>query len=128
MGVRKIHLTSIVVAALMILSARIAGAAPQQISCILTDTADQLRSESRPVVIIFDDVAKTLKAQEGSHSYTFGNVSVSNVAISGDVDNVILGIDRSSLGIVWQQYQSDKATIEFGQCRISTPPVVGGSD
>lgn len=105
----------------------VAAAAPQQLDCTLTDTADQLGSEKRPIVIVFDEAAITLKAQDGSQSYTFGNVSISNIAISGGVNNVSLGIDRSSLGVVWQQYQADKTIIEFGTCQRSTPPGAAGA-
>lgn len=109
----------IVTAALIVVLARPPGALalPQQFSCVLTDTAEQLNSESRPIVVVFDNDAKTLSAQDGNRAYIFGNVSMSNIAISGDVDNVSLGIDRSSSGIVWQQYEPDKTAIEFGQCR-----------
>lgn len=93
------------------------AAAPQQLTCVLTNTAVQPASQSQPIVVVFDQDAGTLRAQAGNQSYNFGNVTISNVAISGDVDNVSLGIDRSSLGIVWQQYGTDEVTTEFGRCR-----------
>ncbi len=96
-----------------------ASAAPQQFDCVLTDTAEQLASENRAIVVVFDQSGKTLKAQDGSQSYSFKNVSISNIAISGDVDLVSIGIDRSSGGVVWQQYAADKVVTEFGHCRQS---------
>ena len=94
-----------------------ASAAAQQLDCVLTDTAEKLGSENRAIVVVFDESAKTLKAQDGSQNYSFSNVSISNIAISGHVDSVSVGIDRSSLGIVWQQYAANKVITEFGHCR-----------
>jgi hypothetical protein len=107
-----------IVPALMSLVAWIeASAAAQQLDCVLTDTAEKLGSENRTIVVMFDESAKTLKAQDGAQNYRFSNVSISNIAISGDVDNISVGIDRSSLGIVWQQYAANKVVTEFGHCR-----------
>lgn len=109
-----------------------ATAAPQQLNCTLAgvsgqpaspSVSGQPASPSQPIVILFDQDAETLQAQVGNQNYSFGNVSVSAVAISGDVDSVSLGIDLSSLGMVWQQYADGKATIQFGQCRLSPAPV-----
>jgi len=96
-----------------------ASAGAQQLDCVLTDTAEQLGAENRALVIMFDESAKTLKAQDGNQNYSFSNVSISNIAISGDVNSVSVGIDRSSLGIVWQHYATDKVVTEFGHCRQS---------
>ena len=125
MRIRKVRSTAaIIVSALMTVPAWTAGAsaAPQQLDCVLTDTDAQPGSESRQIVIVFDEDAKTVKAQDGSQSYSFSSVSISNVSISGNVDSVSLGIDRSSLGIVWQQYGADKVVTEFGQCRRTDHP------
>ncbi len=99
-----------------------AVASPQQLSCVLINVGGQPPSQSQPITIIFDDNVKTLQAQEGEQNYSFGNVSISNVAISGDVGAVSLGIDRSSLGMVWQQYQPDKVITNFGQCQPTPGP------
>jgi len=125
MRVRKVHSTAAIIGlALMVVSAWTpdASAAPQQLDCVLTDTGAQPGSENQSIVVIFDDAAKTLKAQEGSQSYSFSTVSISNVSISGEEDSVSLGIDRSSLGIVWQRYGADKVVTEFGQCRRNDRP------
>lgn len=99
-----------------------AAATPQQLSCVLTNVGDQSSAQNRPITVIFDDNAKTLQAQEGGQNYRFENVSISNVAISGGVGAVSLGIDRSSLGMVWQRYQSDRVITDFGQCRPDAGP------
>ena len=99
-----------------------ASAAPQQLDCVLTDTEAHPGSERRPIVVVFDKDAKTLTAKDGDHSYSFGKVSISNVTISGLDDDVSLGIDRSSLGIVWQHYGTDKVTTEYGRCHPAQTP------
>jgi len=103
-----------------------ASAAPQELRCVLADTAAHPGSENRPLTVVFDDAAATLNAEENNHSYSFGRVSISNVAINGQTDSVSLGIDRSSLGIVWQQYGTDNVVTEYGRCRRSddTPATV----
>jgi len=89
----------------------------------LTDTEAHPGTEKRPIVIVFDEDAKTLTAKEGANGYDFNKVSISNVSINGidDNDNMSVGIDRSSLGIVWQQYGSDKVTTEYGRCHSASP-------
>ena len=96
-----------------------ASATPQRLDCVLTDTETKPKSENRPVVVVFDEDKRTLAAEETDHMYSFVKVSISNVSINGQADGISLGIDRSSLGIVWQQYDTDKAHIEFGHCRTN---------
>lgn len=97
----------------------------QRFNCALTDTTAKPGSESRPIIVILDNATNSLEAEEGGQTRIFRNVSVSSVAISGNADDVSLGIDRSSLGIVFQDYgAAGKAVaIEFGRCQpaISTP-------
>ena len=99
-----------------------ASAAPQQLNCVLTDKEAQPGSEKRPIVVVFDQDAKTLTAKDGDHTFSFSKISISNVAVSGVDDTVSLGIDQSSLGIVWQQYATDKVTTEFGRCQPARAP------
>ena len=130
MRIRKVRL-----AAAMICSALLAASAwtadtsakPQQLDCVLTDIGTQPGSESRPIVIVFDEDVKTLKAEASSQSYSFANVSISNVSINGADDDVSLGIDRSSLGIVWQQYGTRKVVTEYGQCRRTGQPAAAAT-
>jgi len=97
-------------------------AAPRQLDCVLTDTEAQPGSESRPVAVTFDDENKTLTAEEGGRHYSFSKVSISNVTINGQTDNVSIGIDRSSFGFVWQQYEADRVRTEYGHCRPARAP------
>jgi hypothetical protein len=85
----------------------------------LTDTEGKPGSENRPIVVVFDVDAKTVTAKDGANSYSFSKVSISNVSVDGAADSISLGIDRSSFGIVWQQYGADKVSTEFGQCHPS---------
>jgi len=112
---------ALVLSFLMISATAFAG--KQRFDCVLTDTAEQLASENHAVSIVLDETTKTLKAQDGSRSYSFNKVAISALAISGEVDNASIGIDRSSWGIVWQQYNTDKVVTQFGRCRQSK---VGG--
>lgn len=93
--------------------------APQQLNCILTDTPARPGSESRLVTVVYDEEDKTLTAEVADRRYSFSKVTISYIAISGQADNISLGIDRSSLGIVWQQYEADKVNTEYGHCRPS---------
>jgi hypothetical protein len=96
-----------------------AFAAAQQLNCVLTDTQQKPGSEKRAIVVTFDESAKTLTAKDGDNTYTFTKVSMSAVAMSGSADKIGIGIDRSALGIVWQQYDADTPNTphnEYGRC------------
>ena len=97
-------------------------AAPQQLDCVLSDTETSPQSEKRPVIVVFDQEAKTLAADEGGQQHRFEKVSISNVSITGHANGVTIGIDRSSLGIVWQRYETDLVHTEFGHCRPAEAP------
>lgn len=99
------------------MSPRISWAEPQELRCTLNNSGGAPSAQNEPITVTFDDSAKTLQAQLAGRSYNFADVSISNVAISGDVGTVSLAIDRSSLGLMWQQYGADKVTTEYGQCR-----------
>lgn len=99
-----------------------ASGTPQRLDCILTDTEAKPGSESRRIVVIFDEDKRTLIAEEDGHSYSFDKVSIGNVSVNGEADSISLGIDRSSLGIVWQQYRADNVITEYGHCQAVTPP------
>ena len=121
--IRQVHAAMIVgaLATVMVWNAA-AAAAPQQLDCVLTDTEGKRGSENRPIVVVFDEDAKTVTAKGGGNNYSFSKVFISNVSINGAADSVSLGLDRSSLGIVWQQYEADKVSTEFGQCDTAQSP------
>ena len=115
--IRDVHAAMIVGALATVLVWTVAASAvPQRLDCVLTDQEASPASESRPMVVVFDEDAKTVTAQEGGQTYSLENVSISNISIDGAADSISLGIDRSSFGIVWQQYGADKVSTEYGQC------------
>ena len=124
MRLRRRFATAIVAAALTIACAWSTGAAaaPQKLDCVLTDTSTKPGSESRPVAVVFDEDQKTLTVEEGGHSYTFTTVTITYISISGRAEDVSIGIDRSSLGIVWQQYGGDRVQTEYGHCKRAGQP------
>jgi hypothetical protein len=105
--------------AIVLSSVDFGSAAPIQLDCSLSDTVAQ--PENRQIVIIVDPDAKALTAKDRNQSYRFGDVSISNVSISGEAGNISVGIDRSSLGIVWQQYDGGKTATQFGNCQQQSP-------
>jgi len=113
-----------IVAALLASAASTDGTAAtsQQLNCILTDTLARPASETRSVTVVYDEDNKTLTAEADGRHYTFNKVTITYIAISGQADDVSLGIDRSSLGIVWQRYVADKVNTEYGHCRAGRAP------
>lgn len=104
---------------LMALCASASLASTRRLACALTDTTAKPNSESRPITVIFDAESKMLKAEEVGQTHIFRNVSISSVSISGVSDDLSMGLDRSSLGLVFQRYGvGGKVTaIEFGRCQ-----------
>jgi len=94
-----------------------AWAEPQRLNCVLTDSETHPGSESRAITVTFDEDKKTLTAEADGHSFSFTKVTITYISISGQADHISLGVDRSSLGIVWQQYGTDKVATEYGHCR-----------
>ena len=113
-----------IVATLLASAASTGGAAetPQQLNCILTDTLARPSSQSRSVTVFYDEDNKTLSAEADGRLYRFNKVTITYIAISGQADDVSIGIDRSSLGIVWQQYEANKVNTEYGHCRPAQAP------
>lgn len=123
LSVRNVHAAMIGGTLMMVLVwAAAASAAPQRLDCVLMDKDASPASENRPVVIVFDEDAKTVTAEAEGQTYSLEKVSISNISINGAADSVSLGIDRSSFGIVWQQYGADKVSTEYGRCRPARSP------
>lgn len=121
---RSLRLSTAVITTALIATPGIreASAAMQQLDCVLTDIGTQPGSENRAVAVMFDETAKTLSAQDGAQSLRFASVSISNVTINAATDSLSIGIDRSSLGIVWQNYGPSGVVTEYGKCRRSDHP------
>ncbi|MGD0331770.1 MAG: hypothetical protein ABSA90_00790 [Xanthobacteraceae bacterium] len=120
---RQVNAAMIVAALAMVpLWTAAASAMAQRLDCVLTDKEASPASESRPIVVVFDEDAKTVTAEAGGQTYSLEKVSISNISINGAADSISLGIDRSSFGIVWQQYGTDKVSTEYGQCHPTRSP------
>ncbi len=121
-GLREVHAAMAIGAlATVLIWTAAASAAPQRLDCVLTDKEANPGSKNRPIVVVFDEGAKTVTAEEGGKTYDLKKVSISNVSINGAADNFSLGIDRSSFGIVWQRYEADKVNTEYGLCHTARP-------
>jgi hypothetical protein len=55
-----------------------ASAAPQTLDCVLTNPGNQVSGQS--IVVTFDEIGKTMKAQRRTESYSFTDVSISNIS------------------------------------------------
>lgn len=122
---RRLRWVTKMIVSIWLISAAWTGSAmtaPQQLDCLLTDTPTRPGSESRPVTVVYDEDSKTLTAETAGQRYSFSKVTITYIAISGQADDISLGIDRSSFGIVWQQYESDRVNTEFGHCRPASAP------
>ena len=93
------------------------AAASQQLNCLLSDTPARSSSQDHSVAVVYDEDNKILTAEADGRHYRFGKVTITYIAISGQTDDVSVGIDRSSYGIVWQHYLADKVNTEYGHCR-----------
>jgi hypothetical protein len=121
MAKRRFSLTAKIIVGVLLRCAALscsAAAAPQQLDCVLTDTPARPGSESRPVTVVYNESDKTLTAEAAGRRYSFSEVTITYIAISGQANDISLGIDRSSLRIVWQQYEADKVNTEYGHCRL----------
>lgn len=111
-----------VAAALLALSPRGAIAAPKRLDCNLTalETRAGLKleneTEDRPIVVVFDDVTKTLTVYQNGAAQTLNNVFLSQTSISGYDSEISLGLEPWSLGVVLQTYKREAVIAEFGKC------------
>ncbi|MGA2125986.1 MAG: hypothetical protein ABSG76_07525 [Xanthobacteraceae bacterium] len=99
-----------------------AGAAPQRLDCVLTDTDTQRGGEKRAIAIAFDEASRTITLNENDQARPLRDVAISNSSMSGGVDDVSVGVDRSSLRVVYQVYRPESVVNEFGRCTAAPPP------
>lgn len=102
---------------LFLVSTIAVSAATNRLQCLLTDTGTRPGSENRALVVEFDPNGKTLNAVANGQSYSFSTISISNVVLSGTTGDVSMAVDRSSYGIVWQQYGTSGVITEYGHCQ-----------
>ena len=118
--------------ALLLLSPAAAIAAPQRLDCTLTVLETKAGSkqdvgvEKRSITVVFDDLAKTITVTQDGNARVLNHVTMTQMTMNGYVDDMSVGIDVSSLKIVFQTYmpEPDSMRVEYGACSSSTksPP------
>ena len=103
-------------AAALSLAGAAAGAAPQRLDCMLTDTDTETAVEQRRIAIVFDEEASTLLLDEAGRTRSLANVSIGMTSISGGEANLTVGVSRSSWRVVLQTYQKSSVRTEYGTC------------
>jgi len=102
----------------------VAVATPVHLNCNLTqlehkaDAKVDQTQENRQITVVFDEQNSALTVQQSGPAQVLQSVSITQSSISGFTNDVSLGIDRSSLSIVFQTYSAE-STAEFGTCKLS---------
>ena len=118
--------TSVVVCLVITLGS--AFATPKRLDCQLTTLETKAGDktdgavENRLISVVIDPDANAIIVIDGAASRKLDNVGVSQISMSGSVDDISVGIDRSSQSVVLQTYRSDTVLSEFGICHDSTEP------
>lgn len=118
--------------ALLLLSPTAAFGAPVRLDCSLRDVETRASSkfdrlvgaENRSITVVFDEQKKALSVYQDGNVRVLDDVTITQITVSGTVDEISLGIDRSSLNIVFQTYGPDLMRAEFGTCSVSAEPVL----
>jgi len=108
--------------AMMVPGIDLARGAPQRLDCVLTDTDTQRGGEKRAIAIEFDEVVRTITLDENGRARPLRDIAISTSSMSGQADDFIVGVDRSSLRVVYQVYGAESVANEFGRCRPAPPP------
>jgi hypothetical protein len=99
-----------------------AWATPQRLDCVLDGNSSAGVPAGRPLVVTFDEDIGALLAEQSGQTYSFKKVSITNTSITGLTDDFSVGIDRSSLAVVWQHYEAHKVSNDFGRCSLVVSP------
>ena len=100
-------------------------AAPETLACVLAATAGPSDAQET-MTISFDAAARTATVTAAARATAFSNLAVSSVAITGIAKDASFGIDRSTLHLVWQRYDTDKPVIRYGACHKAAPATAAG--
>ena len=118
-----------VLGAALLLPSVVAVAAPKRLDCSLTRIETrtgpnlEVGRENRPIIVVFDDEAKSLAMYQDGGKWGLGHVTITQISMNGYVDEISLGIDLSTWSIVLQTYKPEAMTAEFGACgQSATPP------
>jgi|ERR1019366_3460426 hypothetical protein len=125
---KAVGVAGLLPAILLLLSSAGAVAAPERLDCSLTKAEIQSGSQSeqvaenRSIIIVFDGQTRALTVYQDADVQALSGVTITQSSMSGAVGEIMLGIDRSSWGIVFQTYGSDSMRAEFGECNLSAEP------
>lgn len=120
---------SVLAMALVLLSSADANAAPARLDCSMakletkTGSDFDVEAENRSIIVVFDEDAKTLSVYPDGGKQPLAHVTITPIAMSGYVDDLSLGIDRSSWSVVLQTYKPGSKSTEFGACSLSAKPL-----
>ena len=131
--VRAVDTSSVITAALLLFSPVSAIAAPKRFDCSLvtleTKETKALGSvhvdpESRVITVMFDAQTEVLTVYQNGKAQAFDHVSITEGNVNGFTRDFSLGIELSSLTIVFQTYRTNPGVIisEFGACDPSAKP------
>jgi hypothetical protein len=115
--------------ALVLLWSADANAAPGRLDCAMakletkTGSNFDVEAENRSIIVVFDEDAKTLSVYQDGGKQPLAHVTITPIAMSGYVDDLSLGIDRSSWDVVLQTYKPGSKSTEFGACSLSAKPL-----
>ena len=118
------------VAFVLLVAPATALAEPTRLECMLsrlqTKSGQNFESavENRSLVVTFDEEGRSLKVDRDGKTYALGHITMTPISMTGYVDDISLGVDRSSWSVVLQTFGPNATTSEFGTCGKSTksPP------
>lgn len=84
-------------------------------------------SDPEIIGIRLDAAARTARVATSDGTFEFQKLAVSSIAISGSTGAVSLGIDRSTLHVVWQRYDGTRTVNRYGECRKGAPSADGAA-
>jgi hypothetical protein len=125
---RSLDVVGALAAAILLLLATGAIAAPERFDCNLNEieTKAGLKSdfevENRSISVVFDAAEKMLTVYQDDRARVLNNVTISLTSMNGYVSEMSIGIDSASRSIVFQTYETDTVRVEFGTCRPSAEP------
>lgn len=94
-----------------------ASAAPVRLQCALTYSGADGKDMTRAIALAFDSEANTISVDDGTKHWDLGHVKISTISVNGYTADISVGIERSSLAIVFQTYSQTNSVAEFGICK-----------
>lgn len=108
----------------VLLSPVSASASTESFQCMLAEeeniTADSqfsTNTEKRLIQIQVDEAARRISIYQDGKPHALGNVTITQIAMTGYTDKLSVGLQKSSLNVVLQTYEPNRIKAEFGSCR-----------